>query len=302
MSNVQLIHVPHLGGIDAAYRLSQPFDASKPTLVLINSFTTSSELYAAQFSSPALTSKLNLLAIELLGHGQTRAACEHWTYWDTAIMNLQVMDALHIQKAFVLGTSQGGWVTVRMALLAPERIQGIIPLGTSMDSESPRTRALGCWDPLQSCSDLIDSWSSNTPTPDFSPDQSFCDFLVNSGFGANCPADVRAFWSRTLQSNYRGDDGRKRIRMAAINLRDRDTLHSRLPDVRCPVLWMHGTSDVVYSVANANEEIKLFVNSPEATVDVVEGGQHFLSFSNPEEVERKDMGRAFAASPEPHQT
>ncbi|KMP02222.1 hypothetical protein CISG_06171 [Coccidioides immitis RMSCC 3703] len=286
MSNTKTIHVPHLGGIDAAYRISDPYDASKPTLILINSFTTSSELYDAQFSSPALLSKLNLLAIELLGHGQTRTDCEHWTYWDTAIMNLQVMDALGIKRAFILGTSQGGWVTVRMALLAPEKIQGIIPLGTSMDSESPRSRALGCWDPIQPCADLINSWTSDTPTPDFSLTQSYCDFLIDAGFGANCPSEVRAFWSQTLQSKYRGNGGRKRIRMAAVNLRDRDTLHSRLWDIRCPVLWMHGTSDVVYSVANAEEEIKMFVNSPDARLIVVEGGQHFLSFSNPEEVER----------------
>jgi hypothetical protein len=27
--------------------------------------------------------------------------------------------------------------------------------------------------------------------------------------------------------------------MAAINLAERDGLHSRLSDVRCPVLWLH---------------------------------------------------------------
>jgi pimeloyl-ACP methyl ester carboxylesterase len=37
-------------------------------------------------------------------------------------MNLQVLDALKIDRAFVLGTSQGGWVTVQMALLRPEKV------------------------------------------------------------------------------------------------------------------------------------------------------------------------------------
>ena len=73
--------------------------------------------------------------------------------------------------------------------------------------------------------------------------------------------------------------------MAAINLRDRDGLHSRLFDVRCPVLWLHGTKDVVYSVENAKDEIKLFVNSPDAQLIVVEGGTHFLSASKPNEVD-----------------
>ncbi|TKA77250.1 hypothetical protein B0A55_06151, partial [Friedmanniomyces simplex] len=64
-----------------------------------------------------------------------------------------------------------------------------------------------------------------------------------------------------------------------------DGLHSRLSDVRCPVLWLHGTADAVYSVKNAEEEIKMFVNSPDAQLKTVEGGQHFLSFSHPKEVD-----------------
>ena len=90
--------------------------------------------------------------------------------------------------------------------------------------------------------------------------------------------------------------------MAAINLKERDGLHSRLFDVRCPVMWLHvslcsnksvtqhspseqGTNDVVYSVANAQEEIKLFTNSPDAQLITVKDGQHFLSASHPHEVD-----------------
>lgn len=119
MPNTKIVRVPHLGGINAAYQMPHPHDASKPTLVLVNSLTTSSELYKAQFANTKLNEAMNLLAIEPLGHGQTRSECENFTYWDTAIMNLQVMDAMGIQKAFALGTSQGGWIVARMALLAP---------------------------------------------------------------------------------------------------------------------------------------------------------------------------------------
>lgn len=122
MSRTQIVRVPHLGGIDASYHMPYPYDAKKPTLVLVNSFTTSADLYRKQYDDKALTDSMNLLAIELLGHGQTRTNRENWTYWDTAEMNLQVLDALGIEKAFVLGTSQGGWITVRMALMRPEKV------------------------------------------------------------------------------------------------------------------------------------------------------------------------------------
>jgi microsomal epoxide hydrolase len=117
------IEVPHLGGIKAGYKLSgDSYDPKKPTCVLINSMCTTVSLYNTQFEDKQLTDALNLLAIEPLGHGATSCPTEHFTYWDTAIMALQVMDKLGIQKAFALGTSQGGWMVARMALLAPKRV------------------------------------------------------------------------------------------------------------------------------------------------------------------------------------
>lgn len=122
MAATQTITVPHLGGITAGYALSGDYDSKKPTCVLINSMCTTVSLYKDQFANKELTDAVNLLAIEPLGHGVTSCPTEHFTYWDTAIMALQVMDKLGIEKAFALGTSQGGWMVVRMALLAPERV------------------------------------------------------------------------------------------------------------------------------------------------------------------------------------
>lgn len=123
MAATTTIKVPHLGGIDAGYRLSNgSVDSAKPTVVLINSMCTTSSLYNVQFENKTLTDVVNLLAIEPLGHGATSSVSEQFTYWDTAMMALQVMDALNVPKAFAVGTSQGGWMVVRMALLAPDRV------------------------------------------------------------------------------------------------------------------------------------------------------------------------------------
>ena len=159
-----------------------------------------------------------------------------------------------------------------------------------MDSESERTRQLGCWNGFEALAGTIAEWTSNSATHDFKPSEDYCNFLVDTGFGPKTDPETRKLWKEIIQSNYTGDSGRRRARMAAINLRERDGLHSRLYDVRCPVLWLHGTEDQVYSVANAEEEIKMFVNSPEARLKVVEGGQHFLSFSHPKEVDEAVAG------------
>ncbi|KAF1988272.1 alpha/beta-hydrolase [Aulographum hederae CBS 113979] len=290
--STKTVQVPHLWGTIAAYHMPHPYDPSKPTLVLVNSFTTDASLYAAQYANPALTSTTNLLAIELLGHGQTRTTTDNWTYWDTAIMNLQVLDALDITgKVFVLGTSQGGWITVRMALLRPDRIAGIIPLGTSMDAENARTVELGCWDGLRLVGQSVQGFTAAEGTGEaFEPPDEFVRFLIDVGFGEEFEGEERREWEGRIKANYTGEEGRKRIRMASVNLRDRDGLHNRLGDVKCPVLWMHGTKDAVYSAKNAEDEIKLFVNSPDAKLKVVEGGRHFLSWSHPQDVDSAIIG------------
>ena len=76
-------------------------------------------------------------------------------------------------------------------------------------------------------------------TPDFEPSDEYCNFLIDIGSGKKCDSSVRDFWLKTIKANYQGDDGRRRARMAAINLRDRDGLHARLFDVRCPVMWLY---------------------------------------------------------------
>lgn len=202
-------------------------------------------------------------------------------------MTLQMLDALGIKgKIFALGTSQGGWIVVRMALLQPNRIAGIIPLGTSMDHESDRTRKLGNFNAIETLTPPIKDLESKDPTPDFIMPDYFRKFPIYTGFGQDIDQATVDFWWDEYGKNYKGDDGRKRLKECTINLRDRDGLHARLSEVRCPVLWLHGTKDAAYTVANAEEEIKMFVNARSAELKTVEGGQHYLSASHPDVVDQ----------------
>ncbi|KAK3319467.1 Alpha/Beta hydrolase protein [Cercophora scortea] len=283
MAATTTIEVPHLGGITVGYALSGVYDAKKPTCVLINSMCTTVALYKDQFASKALTSAVNLLAIEPLGHGATKSKTEHFTYWDTAVMALQVMDKIGIDKAFALGTSQGGWMVARMALLAPDRISGLILLGTSMDYESADSRSKGCWDPKTLLAPFYEKWS--VPTPDFLVDDVWCGMVGSLGFGTGATPEVIQFWTDTLKSIYTGDEGRKKLKMALACLLERDGLLLRVRDITCPVYWLHGTADVPFGTTIPAEQIKLFTSSKEATLSFVEGGGHYLNATNPKEVE-----------------
>ncbi|KAE8145012.1 Alpha/Beta hydrolase protein [Aspergillus avenaceus] len=285
MAATQTIQVPHLGGVKAGYAFANDrYEPSKPTCVLINSMCMTVSLYHDQFKCKALTDVMNLLAIEPLGHGSTSCATEHFTYWDSAIVALQVMDHFGIQKAFALGTSQGGWIVTRMALLAPDRILGLMPLGTSMDYESSDSRSKGCWDPAAHLTPFFEKWSTPTATPDFIVDDVWCGLVGGIGFGAGATAERSEFWTTTLKEVYKGDEGRKKVRMALACLLSRDGLLLRLGDIKCPVYWLQGTDDTPFGKVVPTEQIARFTSSKEAKLVFIEGGAHYLNVTNPQEV------------------
>ncbi|CAG9950823.1 unnamed protein product [Clonostachys rosea f. rosea IK726] len=247
MAATTTIKVSYLGDITAGYRLSgTAVDQAKPTLVLIKSMWTTSSLYEAQFKSESLADIVNLLATEPLGDNATSCASEYFTYWDSATMALEVLDALKIKKAYALGTSQGGWIVVRMALLAPER---------------------GC------------------AHPRLYVDEAWRESVAKLRFSGAVSAETLAFWDETVKSVYSGVEVLKKLRMATINLLFRDGLLARLGDVKCPVYWLQGTEDPVYGKIAPTEHIELFTSSPEATVTFVEGAGHCLNATSPEDAE-----------------
>ena len=123
-------------------------------------------------------------------------------------------------------------------MLTTPQVKGIIALGSSMDAESPQSRELGCWDGPAACSGLVTLAGDLAPADDFEPGDAYYDFLMEIGYGESVTPEIRDFWARTIKGHYHGDEGKRRICMAAVTLAGRDGLHERLPYIKCPVLWM----------------------------------------------------------------
>lgn len=111
-----------------------------------------------------------------------------------------------------------------------------------MDSESPQSRELGCWDGPAATSGFVKLGADMSPQNEFEPGQDYYDFLMEIGYGKDLDTSLRSFWEETIKNTYQGDEGKRRICMAAINLASRDGLYARLPYVKCPVLWLHVSS------------------------------------------------------------
>lgn len=89
---------------------------------------------------PTLAQTMRTLAIDLTGFGQTtepldapfgiKAWVEHC---------IRLLDALGIERTWLVGNSLGGWVAFQFALDHPERVAGVVSMGTG---GAQRTNAL----------------------------------------------------------------------------------------------------------------------------------------------------------------
>ncbi|HEY4418500.1 MAG TPA: alpha/beta hydrolase [Pseudonocardia sp.] len=106
---------------------------SGPVVVLLHSFLMDERMFASQIA--ALRSEFRLVTVDERGHGGTPADAP-FDYWDVARDVLALLDHLGVDNAAVAGTSQGGFVALRMALLAPDRVTALAVIARR---ERPRT-------------------------------------------------------------------------------------------------------------------------------------------------------------------
>jgi 3-oxoadipate enol-lactonase/4-carboxymuconolactone decarboxylase len=102
---------------------------SAPTLVLLNSIGTDLSLYDAVV--PYLAGAFRLLRLDTRGHGLSDAPDGDYDLERLARDVLEVMDAAKVETAILCGVSLGGMVAMRAALLAPQRVDGLVLACTS---------------------------------------------------------------------------------------------------------------------------------------------------------------------------
>lgn len=80
---------------------------------------------------PEMSKHARCIAIDSIGYGQTVVA-EGTEYGIRAWVEhaVRVLDALGIEKTWIVGNSLGGWLAFQMVIDHPERVAGIISMGT----------------------------------------------------------------------------------------------------------------------------------------------------------------------------
>ncbi|MGQ3032231.1 MAG: alpha/beta fold hydrolase, partial [Ferrovibrionaceae bacterium] len=75
-----------------------------------------------------MTDRFDVVAIDMLGHGQSPLPPQHPELADYADQAVRLLDHLGLDKVFVVGHSMGALVAQELALRAPGRVRRIVSL------------------------------------------------------------------------------------------------------------------------------------------------------------------------------
>ncbi|MGQ4601243.1 alpha/beta fold hydrolase [Nocardia sp. R6R-6] len=91
---------------------------------------------------PALQRDFRVIAPDLIGFGATIQAPDA-TYGirEWGAHTLRVLDALGIDKAWLVGNSLGGWIALQLAIDHPDRVLGVISMGTGGSAPTAAIKA-----------------------------------------------------------------------------------------------------------------------------------------------------------------
>ena len=79
-----------------------------------------------------------VIAVDTRGHGQSTRGTAPFNFYTFAADLIAVLDALQIDKAHIIGFSDGAIIALHAALIAPERIASLVLLGANYNAKGLR--------------------------------------------------------------------------------------------------------------------------------------------------------------------
>ena len=102
-------------------------------VVLLHGFLEDASMWNALI--PELSKKNRVVAIDLLGHGNTNSLGYVHTMEDMANTVKAVLSHLSLRKFIFIGHSMGGYVALAFAKLYPENIKGLCLLNSTYEAD-----------------------------------------------------------------------------------------------------------------------------------------------------------------------
>jgi pimeloyl-ACP methyl ester carboxylesterase len=129
-------------GVRLAVEEAGPADGAP--IVLLHGLT-ATRRYVVMGSRALERGGHRVIAYDARGHGRSSPA-PSYRYTDLADDLLALLDALELPDAVLAGASMGAHTLLRVALLAPERVRGVVAITPAFDPDAPAD--LERWDAL----------------------------------------------------------------------------------------------------------------------------------------------------------
>lgn len=246
---------------DTGAPAQQSSGGNSPVVILSHGFLMDHEMFAPQVA--ALRDTHRVITWDERGFGRTEFDGKSFTYWDSAADCLGLLDHLGVETAVLGGMSQGGFLSLRAALTAPERVRALILLDTQAGQEDPAL--------MEGYREMIDTWVSVGPVDELA------DTIANIIIA---DPDINAEWIAKWRE-LADRAGTDQMRQAGECLVGRDDITDRLGEITCPALVVHGTEDTAITMEQAETLADGLVG---ADVVVKVGGAHAANLTNPEPV------------------
>ena len=226
-------------------------------LVLAHGFLMDRSMFDPQIE--AFAGEHRLITWDQRGFGQTEFDSQPFTYWDSADDCLALLDHLQLDRAVIGGMSQGGFIALRAALKAPERVKALILMGTQAGLEDPAN--------VPVYQGMLDDWVTNGPQDELAA--IVADIIIAK------PGENER-WIAKWKARPK-----ELIREPGRTLLERDDVTDRLGEIAVPAVVIHGTEDTAIPMERAEALARGLAGAGEV---VKVPGAHAANLTHPEAV------------------
>ncbi len=226
----------------------------KPVLLFSHGLHMDHEMFAPQIER--LAGDYRCIAWDERGHGQTGAATERFSYYDSADDAAALLEALAVDSAVWIGMSQGGYLSLRAALTHADKIDALVLIDTQAQPE-PAER-------IDTHQKTLAMWREHGFTDDMARNTALR--ILGEDFEGT--AHWQAKWRQFTADN---------VYFLYDTLDTRDDVTDRLGEIDVPALVIHGTDDKAIALERARD---MADRLPQATFVTIEGAGHAANLTH----------------------
>jgi len=228
-----------------------------PAVIFSHGFLMDHEMFAPQVE--ALSDEFRCISWDERGFGETTFTAP-FDYWDSARDALALLTELGIDAAFFVGMSQGGFLSLRAALLEPARVLGLGLIDTQAGVEDAAA--------VPAYTAMTDQWATDGPSDELTA--AVASIIMSPGYDDSPWIAKWKAWPK------------ERIREPFKTLVHRDDLAERVQEIDVPAIVFHGEADTAIEMSKAETLCRLLPRCDRLVR--IPGAGHASNLSHPDQV------------------